>query len=57
MKNTITADPDYLALQDQLDYLVDCGMERSAAADAVRAKLRLLRGSYKMSEREEPSDV
>lgn len=37
---------DYHELQAQLEYLEDCGMERSATADAVRAKLRLLRGSY-----------
>lgn len=42
---TTTTMEELDALQDQLAYMEDCGEDRSAAADAIRAKLRLLRQS------------
>ena len=35
--------PELYELQQQLSYLIDTGHGDSAAADAVRAKIRLLR--------------
>jgi len=52
MEEKITANPEYHELQDQLAYLIETGCEHSAAAAAVRARLRLLRSSYKLSKAE-----
>ena len=52
MEEKITADPEFHALCSQLEYLDECGLSDSAAAAAVRARLRLLRSSYKLSKAE-----
>jgi len=52
MEEKITADPEFHALCAQLEYLDETGCEHSAAAAAVRARLRLLRSSYKLSKAE-----